>query len=290
MQLQVTNLRKQIKGKSILKDVSFTLEAGQIGGLVGANGAGKTTLMKSILGMISINQGTIKVEQQVVSVQKKTALHNVGSLIEYPALYPYLTGWEHLRLFANDDYNQKETEDLIAALEMESYLKRPTRQYSLGMKQKLGILLALINQPRLVILDEPINGLDPNGTKQVRDLILRLQKRGITFLISSHVLSELEKMIDVLIIIKDGVILKQTTLRRFQHHSQQRLRITVDKFDLARKLIGANEQIEISDTALMVPVAELQTLVPGLNANGIHIQTVESERDDFENNLLQLLK
>ena len=201
--LQISNLSKKIRNKTILDDVSFTVKRGSITGLVGPNGAGKTTTMKAILGLIK-SHGRIRINGKEVNYLKHKELSKVGSLIENPGIYPSLTGLENLKMYGN---NESITQ-MVNLLSMNEYINKKAKDYSLGMKQKLGIALAFVNKPDLVILDEPINALDPQAIMDFRKLIKTMNSKGITFLISSHILSELEKvMTDVVILNKGRVLL-----------------------------------------------------------------------------------
>ena len=198
------NINKKIKRKHILKDITFSLEKGQIIGLVGGNGAGKTTLMKVILGLSNYQSGKFK-------KHISTAQNDIGALIEAPGLYPFLTGYDNMKLI-DEDPDNKNIDLIIKELKMEEFIHTKVKTYSLVMKQKLGIALAFLNHPQLVILDEPMNGLDPKAVKNVREAIISLREQGVTFLISSHILSELVKVTDSILIIDDGEIIKETTM------------------------------------------------------------------------------
>ncbi|MGW7808438.1 ABC transporter ATP-binding protein [Staphylococcus xylosus] len=202
--LSMENINKKIKRKHVLKDITFSLEKGQIIGLVGGNGAGKTTLMKVILGLSNYQSGKFK-------KHISTAKNDIGALIEAPGLYPFLTGYDNMKLI-DEDPDNKNIKLIIKELKMEKFIHTKVKTYSLGMKQKLGIALAFLNHPQLVILDEPMNGLDPKAVKNVREAIISLREQGVTFLISSHILSELVKVTDSILIIDDGEIIKETTM------------------------------------------------------------------------------
>ena len=204
--LDVEGLSKNFGSKKVLQNVSFSVDRGHIVGLVGPNGAGKSTIMKAILGLFSYPSGKISIDGRPVSQTSHQELEKVGALIEYPGIYPFLSGLQHLELFSNDGVTRDQIMDIVDKMKMGSYIKRRAKTYSLGMKQKLGIALALVNHPELVILDEPMNGLDPQANKDLRTIILELAKQGTTFLISSHILSELEKLIDDLVVIDKGQI------------------------------------------------------------------------------------
>ena len=201
--LTVEHLTKKIGSKTILEDVSLSLNRGQIIGLVGAYGAGKTSLMKVILGYSSYQEGHFK----VIDNNNKS---NVGALIENPGLYPFMSGYDNLKLL-NETKNTYDIDTIVSELKMNEYIHNKAKTYSLGMKQKLGIAIAFLNQPQLIILDEPMNGLDPKAVRDVRELIVKKAQEGVTFLISSHILSELVKITNSILIINKGKIVTETT-------------------------------------------------------------------------------
>lgn len=202
--LTVEHLTKKIGNKTILEDVSINLKRGQIIGLVGANGAGKTSLMKVILGYSSYQDGTFRI------IENKNKKSNVGALIENPGIYPFMSGYDNLKLL-NETKNTHDIDTIVSQLNMDNYIHNKAKTYSLGMKQKLGIAIAFLNQPQLIILDEPMNGLDPKAVRDVRELIVKKAKEGVTFLISSHILSELVKITNSILIINKGKLITETT-------------------------------------------------------------------------------
>lgn len=202
--LTVEHLTKKIGNKTILEDVSLKLDRGQIAGLVGANGAGKTTLMKVILGYSSYQKG----EFDVIENEHKKS--NIGALIESPGIYPFMSGYDNLKLL-NESKNSNDIDTIVSQLKMKEYIHNKAKTYSLGMKQKLGIAIAFLNRPQLIILDEPMNGLDPKAVRDVRELIIKKSQEGVTFLISSHILSELVKITNSIFIINKGRIVTETT-------------------------------------------------------------------------------
>ncbi|MEW4493171.1 ABC transporter ATP-binding protein [Staphylococcus epidermidis] len=202
--LTVEHLTKKIGKKTILEDVSLKLDRGQIAGLVGANGAGKTTLMKVILGYSSYQKGQFDV------IENKHKKSNIGALIESPGIYPFMSGYDNLKLL-NESKNSNDIDTIVSQLKINEYIHNKAKTYSLGMKQKLGIAIAFLNQPQLIILDEPMNGLDPKAVRDVRELIIKKAQEGVTFLISSHILSELVKITNSIFIINKGKIVTETT-------------------------------------------------------------------------------
>ncbi len=211
--IKIENLTKKIKHKIILKNISFNVGEGQIVGIVGPNGAGKTTLIKSMLGLYKITKGDIKVCGMSVKKQHNEAMKNIGAIIENPDMYMDLTGKQNLKIYSliKDANDQDYIKSLIKYMKLENRLNDKIKNYSLGMRQRLGIIQALINKPKLLILDEPTNGLDPIGIRELRNLIVGLKSTGMTILISSHILSEIEKICDKFIMLNDGVVLSEVT-------------------------------------------------------------------------------
>lgn len=290
--LEVEKLAKHFGSKKVLQDVTFKVKQGSIVGLIGPNGAGKTTIMKIILGLTSFQQGTIKVENQFISVDKHAALAGVGALIENPGIYPFLSGLDHLKLFAEKETAPEQIEQLITDLKMDKYIKQKAKKYSLGMKQKLGIALALLNQPKLVILDEPMNGLDPEATRDLRNLILKRAKLGTTFLISSHILGELEKVAQDLLVIDQGKIVKQTTTQALLNSSQQYLDLKTADDQAARQALLKNNYELTTDADLKIALkedGEVSKILDIMAEEHIKVLDMQHEKGDLEGSLLSLL-
>ncbi|MBM0838694.1 ABC transporter ATP-binding protein [Staphylococcus epidermidis] len=226
--LTVEHLTKRIGNKTILEDVSLNLNRGHIIGLVGANGAGKTSLMKVILGYSSYQEGTFRI------IENKNKKSNVGALIENPGIYPFMSGYDNLKLL-NETKNTHDIDTIVSQLNMDDYIHNKAKTYSLGMKQKLGIAIAFLNQPQLIILDEPMNGLDPKAVRDVRELIVKKAKEGVTFLISSHILSELVKITNSILIINKGKLITETTeeeLNQYEDNDLENILLNIiDKED-----------------------------------------------------------
>ena len=221
--LTIEHLTKKIGNKTILEDVSFKLKRGQIVGLVGANGAGKTTLMKVILGYSSFQSGNFNV------INSKDSKNNIGALIENPGIYPFMSGYENLKLL-NESKNTQDIDKIVSQLHMDEYIHKKDKTYSLGMKQKLGIAIAFLNDPQFIILDEPMNGLDPKAVRDVRELIVQKAQEGVTFLISSHILSELVKITNSILIINKGKIVTETSeeeLKQFKDNDLENVLLDI---------------------------------------------------------------
>ncbi|WNX21468.1 ABC transporter ATP-binding protein [Lacticaseibacillus paracasei] len=290
--LKINQLDKFFGKKQVLHQISFEIKRGHIVGLIGANGAGKTTIMKAILGITAFD-GDIQLDDQNITVDNHSALEHVGALIEYPGLYPYLTGREQLLLFANGPQRHERVNQTIEELHLAAYADVKTKKYSLGMRQKLGIALAFVNRPDLVILDEPMNGLDPKATMALRQLIIRKRDEGTTFLISSHILSELQKVADDVIIIDQGRLIIDATMSELLKKSQTYFWIATDQDELAQKLLAeqgyvvSNEEqgLKISRSS----ISSINDLLKLLWRKDIVIKDIKETQGDLEKSLLDVL-
>lgn len=213
--LEVKNLTKKFGKRVILDQVSVTLEEGEVVGLVGPNGAGKSTFIKSILGLYNIDEGDVKICGFDVYKQHHDALSKVGCIVENPDMYQNISGRKNLKICAlmNDLPKNTDIDSVVHLVRMESRIDDKVKTYSLGMKQRLGLASALLNHPKLLILDEPINGLDPQGIMELRQIVRDLSKKDkMTVLISSHILAEIEQMCDRIIMIDQGKIVDSFTM------------------------------------------------------------------------------
>ena len=213
--LECKNLNKKIGKKEILNNVSLEVKEGDILGFIGPNGAGKTTTIKLILGLQKINSGEVKINWYDIEKQFEKAIERVGTIVENPDLYLYMSGLENLKIIARlyKNVDEKRIEEVIKLVGLENRIKDKVSKYSLGMRQRLGIAQAILHKPNLLILDEPTNGLDPEGIKQLRDLLTKLAKEeNMGILISSHNLAELESFCNKISIIQNGKIIETSSL------------------------------------------------------------------------------
>lgn len=218
--LELTNLRKTIKGKEIVKGINLTLYQSQIFGFLGPNGAGKTTTIRMIVGLIKPTVGSVTICGYSVAHDFVKALSNVGCIIESPDMYKYLTGMENLLQFAAMDktISPQRIKDVVDMVGLQHRVNDKVNTYSLGMRQRLGIAQAIMARPKLLILDEPTNGLDPAGITEFRNLIRTLAyEEGMTVFVSSHLLLEIQQMCDVVSIIKQGSVIKTANVQDILH-------------------------------------------------------------------------
>ena len=209
--LETNHLSKQSGNTYRVNDLSMTVPENCVYGFLGPNGAGKSTTLKMILGLIHPSQGSIKLFGTVMSsANRLSILRQTGSLIENPGGYGHLTGAENMRIVQHLlGLNDDDVRDAVRTVHLERHIDKKVRAYSLGMKQRLGIAMALVRRPRLLILDEPTNGLDPAGIEEIRDLLQRLAERGTTVMVSSHLLGEIDKTATVLGVLAQGRLVFQ---------------------------------------------------------------------------------
>ncbi|HAA2562688.1 TPA_asm: ABC transporter ATP-binding protein [Listeria monocytogenes] len=207
--LKLEHVTKKIGQKNIVHDISFDIHKGEVFGLLGPNGAGKTTIIRSIVGLIRRSEGTVFINGKNVDTEYKAAISEVGAIIENPEFYMYMSGWANLKQFARmsqKNITDEHVREIVELVKLTGAINQKVKTYSLGMRQRLGVAQALIHSPALLILDEPTNGLDPQGMAEFRTLIRDLATNGTSVLISSHLLSEIQQITDRFAIINKGVL------------------------------------------------------------------------------------
>ncbi len=220
--LQTSRLTKTIGGKELVRDVDLHVKKGEIYGFLGPNGAGKTTVMKMIMNLWKPTMGTVELFGKPITSKSYEVLRRIGSIIEFPTFYEHMTGEENLRMHCEymGYYQHGSVEKALKMLDLSAAAKKPVKNYSLGMKERLGIARAILCKPELLILDEPTNGLDPAGMKQIRELLRMLSaEQGTTIVVSSHILSEIESIADTIGIIHQGRMKKEIGLKEIEEMS-----------------------------------------------------------------------
>ena len=297
--LQIKNLQKVFKDTQVVNLSSLSVQQGEIYGFLGPNGAGKTTTMKMILSLISRTAGDIEVFGQSIGTDKQY-LNQIGSMIEEPSYYPNLTGYENLLVFQKilgfDQKNIQETLKIVGLAQPKNK-KKLVKDYSLGMKQRLALAFALVKKPRLLILDEPTNGLDPAGIHEIRELIIKLAKeQGITVFISTHILSEVEHIADRVGIINHGQLVYEGEIRKIQ--SNKWLEVRGDfrgrREAISQVLFGYPcKMLEIQEDKLkLTNLADQQisSLLRDLIVEKVPIYEVKQEQETLESIFLNLTK
>ena len=297
--LQIKNLQKEFKDTQVVNLSSLSVQQGEIYGFLGPNGAGKTTTMKMILSLISRTAGEIEVFGQPIDTDKQY-LNQIGSMIEEPSYYPNLTGYENLMVFQKilgfDKKNIQETLKIVG-LDQPKNKKKLVKDYSLGMKQRLALAFALVKKPRLLILDEPTNGLDPAGIHEIRELIIKLAKeQGITVFISTHILSEVEHIADRVGIINHGQLVYEGEIRKIQSNKWLEVRgdfrgrheaISQVLFGYPCKMLEIQEdKLKLTNLADQ----QISSLLRDLIVEKVPIYEVKQEQETLESIFLNLTK
>ena len=288
--LRTTNLTKQFKSYKAVNEVNMHIKKGAIYGFIGRNGAGKTTFLKMISGLSSPTSGEIELFG-LTGPDRRKVLDRVGVLIEAPGLYLDMTAFDNLKLKAvcMGIYKKAYVEEILKLVGLADVEKKKVKDFSLGMKQRLGIGMALIGEPDLLVLDEPINGLDPQGIHEVRETILKLNKeKHITVIISSHILEELSKLVTNYGIIHNGILVEELTKEELQEKCEERIRIKADdvkractvleEYGITKYKVTDNKTIRVYER--LHEVAQINAVLVKnnilVNSIGLHNESLES--------------
>lgn len=284
--LKCENLNKKFGKKQILKNVSFEMQEGDILGFIGPNGAGKTTTIKLILGLQNITEGKVRINDFDIEKQFTKAIKKVGAIVENPDLYMYLSGNENLRLIANlyQGIDQTRINEVVRLVKLENRIHDKVSKYSLGMRQRLGIAQAILHRPNLLILDEPTNGLDPEGIKEMRELLIDLaQKEKMAILISSHNLAELDNFCNKVCIIKNGQIIETSDLSRIKKEAGKNFKLLeVEDSKKVQKLFPEAILINKNQIKIQLEKEQIPELIQKLVENQIKIYEVKPEEKSLE--------
>ena len=294
--ITTNSLTKKYGKKDVVKDLDLRVPGGSIYGFLGPNGAGKSTTMKMILGLIKPSKGKITVLGKEVNEKNRlSVLRNTGSLIESPSYYGHLSGAENLEIICTlKNVPPSEIQRVLKIVRMEKQKDKKVSQYSLGMKQRLGLAAALLGNPKILLLDEPTNGLDPAGIQEMRELICSLPNQyGMTVLVSSHLLSEIDQMATHVGIINQGELIFQDSLSALHKHSHSRLILKTDNdtealsfllnFGFSASFEGKNLCLKATDNAAVIKAVNI------LVQSGIGILRLNEQQMSLEDIFLQLI-
>ncbi|MDR0984507.1 MAG: ATP-binding cassette domain-containing protein [Ruminococcus sp.] len=295
--LKTNNLTKKFKKQLALNNVSLNISQGDIYGFVGKNGAGKSTLMKIINGLIFANSG----EFELFGVPDKSknilkARRNISGIIESPAFYPHMTAYENLKAqsLAIGKFSRDIVINSLNMVDLENTRKK-VRNYSLGMKQRLSIAQAIMNNSKFIILDEPTNGLDPQGILELRELIKKFNRElGVTFLISSHYLDELSQIVNKIGVLKSGSLILEDDMENIRNNLHQNMTVTLNKSDnlsniLAEKLTEYSYEVNGNKVVFSEKLPEIDKLYETFSAHNISITDIDKSSQNLEEYVLNLL-
>jgi ABC-2 type transport system ATP-binding protein len=296
--IKTNQLTKSYKGKDVVTNVNMKVKKGEIYGFLGPNGAGKTTIMKMLTNLVKPTSGEIEIFGEKLTNTSYEVLKRLGSIIEYPVFYDRLTARENLELHCEymGYYDKKAIDQALDLVKLTNIEDKPVKDFSLGMKQRLGIARAIITKPELLILDEPINGMDPVGIKELRNLFQMLcREYGMTLLISSHILGEIEQIADTIGVISDGKLIKEVPMSEIQEQNTEYLELAVQ--DMNKALYVLEEVLKFTNFKVVeegrfriyetgISQAEVsKTLI----LNGVMIEELSKKNHSLEDYFLTII-
>lgn len=294
--MQLKNVKKTIGRKEIIKGLDFDIHAGEVFGFLGPNGAGKTTTIRMMVGLIEMTEGDVVIKGHSISREFKQAVRHVGAIVENPEMYPFLSGWKNLVHYARmmPGITEERIHEVVKLVGLENRIKEKAGKYSLGMRQRLGIAQALLHNPSVLILDEPTNGLDPSGIREIRAYIRKLaEEEGVAVIVSSHILSEMEMMCDRMGVIKNGELISIQMVHEAQQSEDVEVVFTASPVDQSaaalKELTG--KDVEAGEETLTVQMTKeaIPDVVSGLVQKGIRIYGVNIHRSTLEDKFLDLI-
>lgn len=291
--LEIKNLTKSYGKRKVIDNISLEIKEGEIFGFLGPNGSGKTTTIKMILRLIEKDSGEIKIKGYDNKKEFEKAMEYIGAIVENPDMYNYMSGKDNLKLHARlRNIDEKRIDEVLELVGLKDRAKEKVKKYSLGMKQRLGLALTLLHKPRVLILDEPTNGLDPAGIKQLRNILKEIaHKNGVAVFVSSHILSEMQLMCDKIAVIDNGKIVKTENITHMEQPEDNEsideiieikvkdvpkaIEILKQKFELQPQLVEGNINITISNEKIPKVVKELAI-------NDVEIHSVTPKEQSLE--------
>ncbi len=296
--LRVDNLTKVIKKRTIVESVNLVVNSGEIVGFLGPNGAGKTTTIKMIMGLFKITEGDVYICSKNVKDEFEEAMKNVGGIVENPDLYKKMTGRQNLQYYASmyEGISDEDISQVADLVKMSNRIDDKVKTYSLGMRQRVGLAQAILHKPKLLVLDEPTNGLDPLGIKELRDLLKYLAKEADAgVLVSSHLLSEMELMCDRIYVIDEGKIIGERTMGKSEdeNHLESVFRYTFstsddDKIYSMFKEMDANCDKRPASVSLVMKRKHIPEIIKKIIDQGIDIYCVNQSQKSLEDEFLSM--
>lgn len=290
--LSVKGLKKKIGDREIIKGIDFDLNEGEVFGFLGPNGAGKTTTIRMLVGLIKPTAGSIRICGHDVRKDFTKAMQYMGCIVENPELYPFLSGWDNLLHFARmlPEVGKQRIGEVVELVGLQARIHDKVKTYSLGMRQRLGIAQAMLNSPKLLILDEPTNGLDPAGIREMRQFIRKLaEEEGMSVLVSSHLLGEIQQLCDRVAIIKNGQIIQTDTVERLLA-TQERILWRVEPVQKGLEILSGFTEVSMDQKYIITAYDELET--PEWNAAliraGVKVHEMNRKLPGLEELFLQV--
>ncbi|GAA0344560.1 ABC transporter ATP-binding protein [Oceanobacillus oncorhynchi subsp. oncorhynchi] len=296
--MKLIDLKKTIGKNEIIKGLNFEIKSGEVFGFIGPNGAGKTTTIRMMVGLIKMSGGDVQILGKSIKNDYKEAIKEVGAIVENPEMYPFMTGMQNLIHFARmlPNVSKERIQEVISLVGLEKAIKEKVGKYSLGMRQRLGIAQALLHNPSVLILDEPTNGLDPAGIREIRHYIRRLaEEQNVAVIISSHLLSEIELMCDRIGIIKNGELITIQNVHDAADTEQDshQIQMEVTPAEKAMELLSTEYEIEAVLKSDLISFQsqreEIPNIIQTFVRNDISIYQVEVSRATLEEKFFDLI-
>ncbi|TDL34447.1 ABC transporter ATP-binding protein [Jeotgalibacillus sp. S-D1] len=294
--VQLRNVTKTIGGKTIINRVSFDVYGGEVFGFLGPNGAGKTTTIRMIVGLMKLTDGDVLIEGKSIKSDFEGAVKQVGAIVENPEMYKFLSGYKNLLHYARmyKGISREKIDEVVKLVGLENRINDKVKTYSLGMRQRLGIAQSLLHDPKVLILDEPTNGLDPAGIREIRDYIRRLaRERGMAVIVSSHLLSEMEMMCDRIGIIQKGKLIDVQSMHDFVSTKGELFNLLVENPQEARtKVLEHNPSwtVEVLEQSLVINMTkeDIPALVRFCVASNIDVYGISPATKTLEDRFLEV--
>lgn len=297
--LELKSLTKKIKSKTIVDDLSFSVREGEIFGLLGPNGAGKTTTIRMIVGLISITDGDVFINGTNVRENYEKAMEQVGAIVENPQLYDFMSGYKNLMQYARimPGVTKERIDEVIQLVDLEYAIHDKVKTYSLGMRQRLGVAQALLHKPNVLILDEPTNGLDPQGIYDLRNYLRLLANNGTSVIVSSHMLAEMQMMCDRVAIIQHGKLVRIDEITNQEDEADVKVHFQIegDVHQAKKVLSEMNPELDVAESGneLIIQVADLKSIAE-LNKQlvlaGVLIVGIQRKTKTLEERFLEMTK
>ena len=290
--VQIKNLSKEIKGKKIVSDLSFDIFEGEVFGFLGPNGAGKTTTIRMMVGLMNISEGDVVINGHSIKSNFEDAIKNVGAIVENPELYKFLSGYDNLLQYARMDKNvsKEKIDEVVELVGLTGAIRQKVKTYSLGMRQRLGLAQCLLHDPKVLILDEPTNGLDPAGIREMRDhLQLLTKKKGMAIIVSSHLLAEMEMMCDRIGIIQQGKLVDVQTVTDLTTEDVQTYSIEVNNNETALNVLSKhNAQLVDGEIHIELTREDVPNVIELLVENRIRVYGFKANAKTLEDRFLEI--
>ena len=293
--LEVLGLKKRIGLKTIVEDISFDMHEGEIIGLLGPNGSGKTTIMRMLVGLTKTTKGEVYCFEKPLGLGKVKMLKEVGAMIETPEFYNYMSGWSNLKQMARvcgKKVSRARMKELVEFVGLSKVIRKKVKTYSLGMRQRLGLAQALLNDPKILILDEPVNGLDPQGVQDFRNKLKEIASTGVSILISSHLLDEIEKVSDRVIVIEKGRIIADDKLDRLV--ADETIKTLISTYDVEKAEVLIRElgiRYELTKEGFIfenISREDKARVITYLVTNNVELDSIRELTTSLEDRFLQI--